>query len=127
MIYNANIATAYGTSPITGDYPIAYRPKPVGSDYDNGFLIRWFAMKVNAIKAVEISSTQSDSINSDLYSVVSIIWKISGPMNSLLVNGIIEKSGVYQENLNAIAQVKAEKLIDLSKTLTNPIELWRGY
>lgn len=126
MIYDTNIATNYGTSPTTGDDPIAYRPQPVGTDYANGFIIRWFALKANALVAVEISA-QSDSINTDLYLVVSIIWKISGPRNSLVVNGIIEKSGVYQENLSAIAQVKAENLVDLSKTLTNPLELWRGY
>jgi hypothetical protein len=126
-IYDANIANEYGVSPIQGNGPIAVRPQPTGADYTSGSITRWFAMKVNAPKAVEIDSAQSDSINTDLYAVVSLMWKISGPRNALVVNGVIEKAGVYQENLNAIAQVKAESGVDLSKTLTNPLELWRGY
>jgi hypothetical protein len=128
MIYKDQIATEYGSNTsIAGLPPVAYQPKPAGDDYVRGFFTRWFAKRVNGTKAIEINPEQSGQINTDLYTVVSVTWKISGPRNSLVVNGIIEKSGVEKENLNEIIRVLRETEVDLALTLTNPVELWRGY
>ena len=128
MIFNDTVALEYGTnSSVVGVSPIAYQPKPLSNDYVQGFLTRWFAKRVNSNKAIEISPEQRGESNTDVYIIISVIWKISGPKDSLIINRIIEKSGIIKENNDEIQRVKKETGVDLSFTLTNPIELWRGY
>ena len=128
MIYNEKIASEYGTNVLsTGGSPVAYQPKPTGENYSSGFLIRWFSKRVNETKAAEINPEQRGGIDENLYKTISLTWKISGPKNSKIVNGIIEKSGVEKENLSEIERVLRETEVDLRQTLTNPLELWRGY
>jgi len=125
MIYNDKISSEYGLeSPFTGDSPVAYQPKPTGDDYKQGFFVRWFAKRINDNKAVEINPEQSDKINTDLYSIVSVIWKISGPRTPIKTKGIIQKFGVETENQDEIQRIKTETGVDLSYTLTNPLEFW---
>lgn len=128
MIYNDNIVSEYGNVGfISGNAPVSYQPKPTGADYYLGYFTRWFAVRVNDVKATEVDPEKSGQINTDLYKVVSLIWKISGPKDTLVVDGIIEKSGVKKENEREIERVKHETEVDLRTTLTNPLELWRGY
>jgi hypothetical protein len=128
MIYNDRVAFEYGSSnSVLGNPPVAYQPKPTGNDYGRGFFTRWFAKRVNGTKAVEIDPEARGQINTDLYAIVSVTWKIAGPQNNWIVNGIIEKSGVEKENLNELERAKHETGVDLATTLTNPLELWRGY
>jgi hypothetical protein len=128
MIYNDKITSEYGTQEIfVGVFPIACQPKPTDKDYKQGFIVRWFAMRINDATVTEINPEQREQIGTSLYATVSLIWKISGPKDSKIVNGIIEKSGITKENQNEIERVKRETGVDLSKTLTNPLELWRGY
>lgn len=128
MIYNNNISLEYGDSGIfSGNSPVSYQPKPTGNNYTDGFFVRWFARRANEFKSTEIDPVTSGQINTDLYKIVSVTWKISGPKDTLIVNGIIEKSGVKKENEREIERVKRETEVDLRTTLTNPLELWRGY
>jgi hypothetical protein len=41
-------------------------------------------------------------------------------------NGILDKNGVEESNRFEIDRVKKEEGIDLSTTLTNLLEYWRG-
>jgi len=128
MIYNNNITSEYGvSSPFSGNFPVSYQPIPNKEDYVSGFFVRWFARRANEFKSTEIDPVTSGQINTDLYKIVSVTWKISGPKDTLIVNGIIEKSGVKKENEREIERVKRETEVDLRTTLTNPLELWRGY
>jgi hypothetical protein len=104
-----------------------YRPIPIGTDYTNGYLIRYFSKRVNAVKAIEVSPDQSNFIDTNLYQTVQLTWKISGPAENLVTNKVIQKFGVRSENLNEIQRVKQNTGIDLSSVLINPLELWRGY
>lgn len=128
MKYNEKIVSEYGGETVfTGVAPVAYQPKPTGEDYSNGFFIRWFSMRVNELKATEIDPDFSGNIDSNLYKTVSLTWVISGPKNRIVTDGVINKFGIAERNLSEIERVKIEEDVDLSRTLTNPLELWRGY
>lgn len=128
MIYNDKITTEYGVNTLfLGASPIAYQPRPTADDYKTGYFTRWFSKRVNDEKATEIDPKTSGQISTQLYTLVSLIWMISGPKDPKIVNRIVEKPGVFNGNRMEIMRVKNETGIDLSKTLTNPLELWRGY
>jgi hypothetical protein len=128
MRYNEKVTTEYGVADIyIGSSPVAYQPKPTGDDYRVGYFARWFSMRINGNVATEIDPTTQSQIDSNLYKTVTLNWKISGPRYPKIVNKIIEQTGVEPENRTEIERVKRENAVDLSRTLTNMVEFWRGY
>lgn len=127
MIYNENISSEYGSSVFIGVSPVAHQSTPSNADYKNGHFLRWFAKRANQNIVTEIDPTKKNLIDGSLYNIVSLSWKISGPAEPVVVNNIIEKSGVRTENQREIERVLHETKIDLRQTLKNPLELWRGY
>lgn len=127
MLYNENITSEYGLSFSVGGSPVAYQPTPSDTNYKNGYFLRWFAKRVNQNITTEIDPNQKNLIDSNLYTVVSLTWRISGPMDPITINNITEKSGVRTENLREIDRVLNETKVDLRQSLKNPLELWRGY
>lgn len=128
MIYNDKITTEYGsTSFFIGSFPVAFQPSPTADNYKNGFFVRWFSKRINEVKAIEIDPATSKNIDQNLYTTVSLTWKISGPKDNKVANGIIQDFGVSISNKSEIERVKKETNVDLFKTLNNPLELWRGY
>ena len=90
MIYNDNIAKEYGSSSLifSGSHPVPYKVVPLANDYVMGLVTRAFAKKVNENKIIEIDEVQMSTINKDLYQMVKLYWKISGPEKSLIVSRI---------------------------------------
>jgi len=128
MIYNDKIKNEYGANELKfGEFPIAYKASPTDQNYVDGFFIRWFSKRINSNVATEVSSEQSSFIDTSLYSTVSLNWKISGPKENKVSNGIVENEGVIKANLREIERVKRETQVDLFQTLKNPLEFWRGY
>jgi len=129
MITNEKLVNEYGTSKIIGlgEAPIEYKPKPIKSDYDRGFITRFFSKKVNENKIIEVDPAKMRNIDAVLYSTVSLNWKISGSKEKVIINGIIDKTGVIDSNNFEIERIKTENGIDLSNKLSNRLEFWRGY
>jgi hypothetical protein len=129
MITNEKLVNEYGTSKIIGlgDAPIEYRPRPIKSDYDIGFITRFFSKKVNENRILEVDPAKMRNIDTVLYSTVSLNWKISGSREKVIINGIIDKTGVIDSNNFEIERIKTETGIDLSNKLSNRLEFWRGY
>jgi len=121
------MSSEYSGSVLIGQHPIAYKPTPTSTDYTNGYFTRYFSKRVNSTKAVEVSPDQNSLIDTNLYRTIQLTWKISGPVENLIVDKVIQKFGVRSENLNEIQRVKQSTGINLSTVLTNPLELWRGY
>lgn len=128
MIYNEKITESYGKFPeVSGRIvPIGQKNKPIEDNYNSGYMPRFFIKKANENKIFEITSQYISGINTNLYKVVSIKWKISGPKNNIYKNGILDKSGVEDSNKFEIDRVKKEEGVDLSGTLANLLEYWRG-
>jgi hypothetical protein len=129
MIYNDKLSSEYGksTSMFFGNAPIEYRPIPTKEQYQSGILVRYFAKKINEDKIIEIDPATIAMIDKNLYVVVNLVWKITGSKEKKIVNGIIEKSSVSENNAFEINRVKIETGTDLSRVLPNLFEYWRGY
>lgn len=128
MIYNDTLKNSYGSfNELTGISSLSrFRPKPTQSDYAIGYIDRCFVKKVNENVIFEIDPSNKSFVQSVLYKAVEIKWKISGPRNNVIVNGIINKAGVENENKAEIDRVMKEDDIDLSRTLSNLFEYWKG-
>lgn len=128
MIYNENLKNAYGSfGEIGGITNISkYRPTPNGEDYRTGYISRFFAKKANENVILEIDYNTISSVNTSLYKVVKVDWKISGPKNNVIKNGVIDKTGVMDQNKFEIDRVYKEEDIDLSGVLSNLLEYWKG-
>lgn len=94
--------------------PTPYYPYPIQSDYDRGYIIRYFVKKVNtAGYIIEISQDQYVNIQNgtalydiSMYMTGQILWKLTGPLNAVRVSqydtraGIIDTNKRLTENLN---------------------------
>jgi hypothetical protein len=128
MRYNDAIATEYGVSETRNtSTPVAYKTLPTKQDYKNGRVSRTFAKKVNEDYIIEIEYAGASSINQDLYKVVVIAWKISGPRNDTYSGEIMSDSGVESQNKFEIERVQKEEGVNLKKVLPNLLEYWQGH
>jgi hypothetical protein len=129
MIYNDKLSSEYGksTGMLFGNAPIEYNPIPTKEQYRSGILVRYFAKKINEDKIIEIDPAKISGLDKNLYVIVNLTWKISGSKEKKIVNGIIEKSSVSENNAAEINRVKIETSVDLSVVLSNLVEYWRGY
>jgi hypothetical protein len=94
--------------------PLSFYPLPLPSDYDRGYIIRYFVKKKNNIGfIIEISEQEYNSIQDgsasydiSMYQTGQILWKLTGPLNSIRINqydtrsGIIDVNKRLTENLN---------------------------
>lgn len=128
MRYNEAIVSEYGTSNLTGiKSPVPYKNLPSNRDYELGYIVRTFAKKVNENVIMEIEYGNALDINQELYTVVVIQWKISGPREDKYNGNTVVESGVENQNKFEIQRVLKENGIDLKKVLPNPLEYWQGH
>lgn len=128
MKFNENITSEYGRfEEIVGTSPSPLKPTPAKSDYERGVFTRIFAKKYNQDTIIETSPEKVGEINTSLYEIVYVTWRISGPRNSSYSNNKIVNTGVAEQNNLEMEKVLKEKNIDLKKTLANPLEYWQGH
>ena len=101
---------------------------PKAKDYKKGYITRYFARQTNDENAqiIEISSKLAGKIRSNetgFYTVVQLDWKLTGDLNSKIVNGI-KMVGVQEANRNSIAE--AEKTLPkLSHVLGSLVQFYK--
>jgi hypothetical protein len=86
--------------------PTTYYPQPIDSDYQKGYITRYFAKKINQSGyVVEISPAEYvDFTNGEVmydisfYQVVSILWKITGPLNTQRLSQYDIRAGIIDTN-----------------------------
>jgi len=107
------------------DDPISTSVTPTDEDMTRGYFIRYFIQQRNDkfARIKEIDKKQFDQLadlsgglNSTFYKSVALRWKISGPKNDILKNGIISKPGIEDTNLRTV-NIKARTLIGLDTVL----------
>ena len=107
-------------------YAQSFKLKPGKSDYDRGFVDRYFVQKVNDLTVQEVSPENYGQVMDQLYKKVSLKWKISGPQKSIGSPRKIDVLGV--EDFNRAAIKKASETIDgIEKVVGNYLEYWRGH
>jgi hypothetical protein len=91
----------------------AYIPTPAEKDYKMGYIIRYFIQKSNDFSSpiFEISDeSRAEFIASAFYTITSITWKISGPLDE-----------IREANRKSI-QLGCKVLPNLYLYLSNPIQ-----
>ena len=90
-----------------GADPESYYPTPTGEDYRRGTITRYFAKRRNAqpLEIREITqtafnsiSTQDGQYNYAIWEVISLFWKISGPLRDSKDQYGVLKAGIVNTN-----------------------------
>lgn len=127
MKTNDNIALEYGSFrsiPTAKLLPQKYKPAPTKADYDVGVITRTVVVRRNdETIGQEINPAMSSNIDSTLYRLYNVSWRISGKRDRTVVNGIIEDGGVAETNTATVKKLGS----GVERILNNPIEFWRGY
>ena len=103
-------------------------PQPTDKDMINGYMLRYYASKVNDDNIIEITLDDiqkggtPEGLDTNLYKTFSLRWKVSGPMNDVLDSqGNIKESGIYDTNIRTIA-LKSETYPALKAYITDYTE-----
>lgn len=86
--------------------PTTYYPQPIDSDYQKGYITRYFIKKINQSGyVVEISPAEyvaftNGEVRYDVsfYQVTSILWKITGPLNTQRLSQYDIRAGIIDTN-----------------------------
>jgi hypothetical protein len=94
-----------GTPNFKGE-PSSYFPIAIESDYEKGYIIRYFTKKVNTpgyvkeISQIEYASIKNGAVPYDvsMYQILDIFWKITGPLNQKRVSQYDIRAGIVDTN-----------------------------
>jgi hypothetical protein len=111
-LYKTNkpkIKTKYNT-------PSIFYPSPTTDDIKKKRMTRYILKNVSTNQIFEtnlqtVKDYQKKKIDNNLYQLETINWKISGPLNTITVNGITQ-TGVIEENIETIRN-KSKKMLGL--------------
>jgi hypothetical protein len=100
MIKNTNLVTSNTKS------LVSYFPNPLQSDYDLGYINRYFGKQINNSGYIkEISPQQyqditsgNPSYNISMLQVIQISWKLTGPLNSIRISQYDVRAGIIDTN-----------------------------
>ena len=113
-----------------GKDPDYYIPQPTGDDYKRGTIIRYFTKRKNQSPPVirEISKSvfddifsQSGNYNYVLWSITSILWKITGPLNDSKDQYGVLKSGIVDTN-ERLREATNQEMRGIKQYLSNLIQ-----
>jgi hypothetical protein len=93
--------------------PTSYQPKPLESDYTKGYFYRHFVKKINEkgyikeISETEYKSIQDGSATYDVsyYQTERIMWKLTGPLNTVRLSQYDIRAGITDANKRIIENV----------------------
>lgn len=103
-------------------------PSPTDSDYQLGFIYRYFIQKANDENAFiyEVSETDYDFYSENhFWKRIRIKWRISGPTNSIYKSGVLEDRGVMASNKSSIS-IASSELKNISLYLPNLLQFHKG-
>ena len=113
--------------PSSEKYAKPYTPRPTNKDYKKGYLIRYFCRQANDLDApvTEIDRLQFKSwadetagLDNGFYKVCKLKWKLTGPEEDYIENGMLYEKSVYNANKDMVL-LKNLKLIGLVNKLVN--------
>jgi hypothetical protein len=107
------------------DFPKTIVPTPSDTDYENGFIERYFTQKVNDKNSYvfEIDKEVYFNLFDNPYWIVEIMkWRITGPITPVYnVDGILIDKGVIESN-NASISIISEKIKNVKLYLPNILQ-----
>ena len=117
--YNANVQSVNGTQAFTKKIasvtklsktkpktPVSYFPNPIQSDYDLGYINRYFVKQVNnngyitEISPMEYIDISNGAVGYDvsMLQTCTIAWKLTGPLNSTRISQYDTRAGIIDTN-----------------------------
>lgn len=86
--------------------PTSYFPIAIESDYEKGFINRYFVKKVNTpgyvkeISQIEYASIENGTVPYDvsMYQVLELFWKLTGPLNQKRISQYDIRAGIIDTN-----------------------------
>ena len=107
------------------DFPKTIVPTPSDTDYENGFIERYFTQKVNDKNSYvfEIDKEVYFDLFENPYWVSEIMkWRITGPISPVYnIDGILTDKGVIESN-NASISIISEKVKNVKLYLPNILQ-----
>lgn len=103
-------------------------PTPKETDYENGFISRYYCQKINDLNGFvfEIDNTIFKELEENPYWKTTILrWRIKGPINPVYNDvGQLIDMGVIQSNKNSI-QITASTLKNIGLYLPNILQFYK--
>lgn len=103
-------------------------PNPTKEEYKRGWITRYFIQRTNdkTSPIFEVNSIQfSKSISNDLYTAVSIRWRLTGPKETIYdSNGNLKEKSVSESNRIAI-QLVYDRIPNLKLYLPNLLQFYK--
>lgn len=102
--------------------PPTHVPTPDESDYDRGFIRRYFLRKTNDPNAIiyEVESgIYAAMVENPFWKGTTIRWRLDGPLDPIIENGKVKDKGVVESNRASIGLGKMV-LENLGVYLNNP-------
>ena len=107
------------------DFPKTIVPIPSDTDYENGFIERYFTQKVNDKNSYvfEIDKEVYFDLFENPYWISEIMkWRITGPISPVYnIDGILTDKGVIESN-NASISIISEKVKNVKLYLPNILQ-----
>ena len=107
------------------DFPKTIVPTPSDTDYENGFIERYFTQKVNDKNSYvfEIDKEEYSNLFKNPYWVSEIMkWRITGPITPVYnIDGILTDKGVIESN-NASISIISQKVKNVKLYLPNILQ-----
>jgi hypothetical protein len=105
-----DVPLAFGTAPNFKGEPSSYFPEVIDSDYQRGYIIRYFTKKVNTpgyvkeISQIEYAGIVNGIVPYDvsMWQVIEIFWKITGPLNQKRISQYDIRAGIIDTNQRLI-------------------------
>jgi hypothetical protein len=90
--------------------PTSYHPKPTEPDYNRGYFYRFFVKKINEqgyvkeISEQEYVGIEQGTVEYDVsyYQIQSILWKLTGPLNTVRLSQYDIRAGIVDTNKRLI-------------------------
>jgi hypothetical protein len=125
MIENPKLITQYNGRGVNIIHPIPFILTLKKADYDAGYVIRYFAGRINdRSNIIEISYGDYVKLDTSFYKKASVRWKISGVKNNIVTNNVLEYVGVVEHNLKQIDKARLE-FPNIDLILNDPTQFWK--
>ena len=115
----------YGSNVKSLTFAKSFFPNPSKTDYETGFITRYFLKNVSSSKIYEVSRDNYTSVIDSLYIKNEIEWKITGNRNTTTTSGNVINVGVYDFNKKNIDDLNY-KMNGIKSILYNPLQFWKG-
>jgi hypothetical protein len=106
--------------------PASYIPTIKSSDYEYGYITRYFVGNINYSNITETNARGYNGTNSGFFKKTKITWKVSGVEFNVYKGKMLETTGVVDYNILRINQA-AQVFPQISTILNNPRQFWRGF